>query len=317
VNPPASVGEARRRLPRDFIQALDAAFPQSVAEAILRGMGAHRRTTLRVNTLRSDAARILGFFREGSVKHERVRWYPDAFVLRDLRERDVEEWDCYREGRIYLQSLSSMIPALALDPRPGERVLDIAAAPGSKTTQMAALMENRGGILANDVDSIRAQRLLYNIRLQGCEIVEVRVGRGEKLGEELPESFDRVLLDVPCSGEGRFVVFEPGTSRSWSTRNVADCARLQRKLLSSGALALKPGGLLVYSTCTLNLDENEKMIQWAMDTLPLEVEKLPLAIAGTWEGMARGLDPRIARALRIFPDAQREGFFLCRMRKRN
>jgi 16S rRNA C967 or C1407 C5-methylase (RsmB/RsmF family) len=78
---------------------------------------------------------------------------------------------------------------------------------------------------------------------------------------------------------------------------------------------LKPGGVLVYSTCTLNLDENEKMVQWAMDTLPLEVEKLPLAIAGTYEGMARGLDRRISRALRIFPDAQKEGFFLCRLRK--
>jgi NOL1/NOP2/sun family putative RNA methylase len=316
VNPPASIGEARRRLPRDFIQALDAAFPQSTAEAILRGMGARRRTTLRVNTLRSDAAEILDFFRERAVKYERVRWYPDAFILRDMRERDVEEWDCYREGRIYVQGLSSMIPALALDPRPGERVLDIAAAPGSKTTQMAALMENRGRILANDVDSIRAQRLSYNIRLQGCAIAEVRVGRGEKLGEELPESFDRALLDVPCSGEGRFVVFEPGTSRSWSARTMADCVRLQRRLLASGARALKSGGVLVYSTCTLNLDENEKMVQWALDTLPLEMERLPLAISGVYRGMARGLDPRISWALRIFPDARREGFFLCRMRRK-
>ena len=315
VTPPASVGEARRRLPRDFIQALDAAFPQAAAEAILRGMGARRRTTLRVNTLRSGPAAILGFFRERAVKHERVRWYPDAFVLRDLCERDVESWDAYREGHVYLQSLSSMVPALVLGPRPGERILDIAAAPGSKTTQMAALMENRGAILANDVDPLRAQRLAYNLRLQGCGIVDVRVGRGEKLGEELPEGFDRVLVDVPCSGEGRFVVFEPGTSRSWSTKTVAECVRLQRRLLASGTGALKRGGVLVYSTCTLNLDENERIVQWALDTLPLEVEKMPLAIPGTYAGMARGLDPRISRALRIFPDAQKEGFFVCRLRK--
>ena len=315
MTPPASVGEARRRLPRDFIQSLDAAFPQAAAEAILRGMGAHRRTTLRVNTLRSGAAAILGFFRERAVKHERVRWYPDAFVLRDLRERDVETWEAYREGQVYLQSLSSMVPAIALGPLPGERILDIAAAPGSKTTQMAAFMENRGTILANDVDSIRAQRLSYNVRLQGCGIVEVRVGRGEKVGDELPESFDRVLVDAPCSGEGRFVVFEPGTSRSWSAKTVAECMRLQRRLLASGARALKPGGVLVYSTCTLNLEENERMVQWALESLHLEVEKLPLAIPGTYAGMARGLDPRISKALRIFPDAQREGFFVCRMRK--
>jgi NOL1/NOP2/sun family putative RNA methylase len=278
-------------------------------------MGAHRRTTLRVNTLRSSTAALLSFFRDHAVKHERVRWYPDAFVLRDAREREVESWEAYSEGHVYLQSLSSMVPAIALGPLPGERILDIAAAPGSKTTQMAALMENRGAILANDADSIRAQRLAYNLRVQGCGIVEVRVGRGEKLGGELPASFDRVLVDAPCSGEGRFVVFEPGTSRSWSAKLVAECMRLQRRLLASAAVALKPGGVLVYSTCTLNLDENERMVQWALDTLPLDVEKLPIAIPGTFAGMARGLDQRISKALRIFPDAQKEGFFVCRMRK--
>ena len=278
-------------------------------------MGARRFTTLRVNTLRSSAVDLLRFFREAAVKHERVPWYPDAFVLRDLRERDVEAWDAYREGRLYLQSLSSMIPALALGPRPGERILDIAAAPGSKTTQMSALMGNEGRILANEIDSIRAQRLAYNLRLQGCTNVEVRIGRGEKLGEEMPEHFDRVLLDVPCSGEGRFIVFEPATSRSWSTRNVSDCVRLQRRLIASGVRALKPGGLLVYSTCTLNLEENEKMVQWALETLPLKTEKIPLAIPGAWEGMSRGLAPGISAAVRIFPDVRREGFFVCRLRK--
>ncbi len=317
MTPPASIGEARRRLPRDFLDMLDAAFPQAAAEAILRGMGCRRRTTLRVNTLRGDAAALQRFFHETAVKHQRVPWYPDAFVLLDARERDVESWQAYQEGRVYLQSLSSMIPALALAPVPGERILDLAAAPGSKTTQMAALMRNQGSILANDVDEIRAQRLAYNLRLQGCGIVEVRVGRGEKLGAEMPGSFARVLVDVPCSGEGRFVVFEPATSRAWSRKAIAECVRLQRRLLASAAAALAPGGVLVYSTCTLNLDENERMVQWALQNLPLDVERIPVAIPGVYAGMARGLDPRIAMALRIFPDAQREGFFLCRMRRKS
>jgi len=316
VTPPASVGEARRRLPKDFLQALETTFPAHAAETILRGMGARRLTTLRVNTLKWSAADLLGYFREIAVKHERVAWYPDGFVLRELKERDVQGWPCYSDGRIYLQSISSMIPALALGPRPGERILDLAAAPGSKTTQMSALMENRGTILANEVDPVRAQRLEYNLRLQGCENVELRVGRGEKLGEERPEHFDRVLLDAPCSGEGRFIVHEPSSSRSWSARAVTDCQRVQRRLLASAALALKAAGVLVYSTCTLNLDENERMIQWALDSLPLEVERIPLAIPGAWEGMSRGLSPSIASAMRIFPDVRREGFFVCRLRKR-
>ena len=294
---------------------MDTTFPQHVAERILRGMGARRPATLRVNTLRYDASALLRFFRENAVKHQRVPWYPDAFVLTEVTERDVEKWQPYAEGRIYLQSLSSMIPALALDPRPGENILDIAAAPGSKTIQMAALMRNEGRILANELSGVRAERLSYNVRRQGCGIVEVKVGRGEKIGDEMPESFDRVLLDVPCSGEGRFIVFEPGTSRAWSGRTVTECARLQRKLLASGTRALKPGGTLVYSTCTLNLEENEHMMHWALTHLPLEAGRVPLAIPGVYAGMARGLDSRVALAIRVFPDTQREGFFVCRMVK--
>ena len=312
----ASVGEARRRLPREFIESLSSTFPQPVAERILRGMGAPRRTTLRVNTIRSNAAELMAFFRGKAVKHHRVPWYPDAFVLSDSSERNAQEWEPYREGKIYLQSLSSMIPALVLEPRPGERILDVAAAPGSKTTQMAAMMENRGSIFANELDRVRSERLAYNVRLQGCGIVEIRVGRGERLGGEMPDSFDRVLLDVPCSGEGRFIVFEPATSRPWSPRVVAECVRLQKKLLASGVRAARPGGVLVYSTCTLNLEENEKLVQWALESFSLVVEKVPVSIPGSYAGMARGLDPGIAKALRIFPDQDREGFFVCRLRKK-
>ena len=312
----ASIGEARRRLPRGFVDSLGATFPQQVAEGILRGMCARRLTTLRANTLRASAAEVMRFFHAAAVAHRRVAWYPDAFVLAELRERDAEAWDLYREGSIYLQSLSSMVPALALDPRPGERILDIAAAPGSKTTQIAALMGNSGSILANELDEVRAQRLAYNIRLQGCAIAEVRVGRGETLGGEMPESFDRVLLDVPCSGEGRFIVFAPSTSRSWSPRTIAECVRIQKKLLASGVRALKPGGVLVYSTCTLNLDENERVVRWALERFPVDVERIPVSVPGGYAGLARGLDARLAMALRIFPDAEREGFFVCRMKKR-
>jgi NOL1/NOP2/sun family putative RNA methylase len=312
---PSSVGETRRRLPKEFIESLDATFPQPLAEAILRGMGSRRLTTLRVNTLKFSAAGLMGFFRQNAVKHRRVPWYPDAFVLAELRERDAEGWLPYSEGRIYLQSLSSMIPALALGPLPGERILDIAAAPGSKTTQMAAMMQNDGVIVANDVDPVRAERLSYNLRLQGCGIVDVRVGRGEKLGDLEAEGFDRVLVDTPCSGEGRFIVHEPSTSRSWSKRTIAECVRLQRKLLASGTRALKPDGVIVYSTCTLNREENEGIVQWALENLPLAVEKVPCAIPGSYAGFARGRHPAIRNAIRIFPDAEREGFFVCRLRK--
>ena len=131
----------------------------------------------------------------------------------------------------------------------------------------------------------------------------------------MPGRFERVLLDVPCSGEGRFVVGAVGTTRAWSRKLVADRAKLQRKLFESAFRALRPGGTLVYSTCTLNLEENEKIILWALETFALETEKIPLVIPGSWAGVSRGMHPGIAKALRILPDAEKEGFFICRLRR--
>jgi NOL1/NOP2/sun family putative RNA methylase len=306
----ASIGEMRRRLPAEFIEDLYRLFAQSAAERILKGMGERRSTTFRANALKADCAEIIRFLHGTHIKYRRPAWYMDAFVLAELDDRDVEQWDFYLDGRIYVQGLSSMVPALALAPKPGDRVLDLAAAPGSKTTQMAAMMGNRGAILANEPNAIRAQRLAYNVRLQGCSIVEVHRGWGEKLGTAMPGTFDRVLIDAPCSGEGRFTAAETGTWRSWSRRTVSECARLQRRLLASGVRALKPGGTLVYSTCTLNGEENEAIIEGALASFPLSVEPVPVRVPGALPGL-RGLD----KAVRIVPDRDHEGFFVCRMRK--
>ncbi len=320
ANRTASIREVRSCLPREFVASLHELLPQHLCERTLRGMAARRPTTLRANTLRSSAAEVMRWLSDRDLKYRRPDWSREAFVLAELRERDVQAWDLYTGGRIYLQSLSSMIPALALAPRPGERVLDLAAAPGSKTTQMAALMENRGAIVANELSAIRAERLAYNVRMQGCSIVEIRRGRGEKLGAECPDSFDRVLVDAPCSGEGRFLAGSPATSRAWRPRLVTECARLQRQLLASAARALKPGGVLVYSTCTLNIEENEGMVQWAIANLPLSVEPVRVRPPGSIDGLLAGpagrtFDPPVGRALRILPDRDYEGFFVCRMRK--
>jgi 16S rRNA (cytosine1407-C5)-methyltransferase len=301
----------RRRLPAEFVAGLGDLFPQAVVERTWKGMGSPRSTTFRANTLKTAAADVLQFLHDRHVKYRRPPWSAEAFALAELDERDVERWDLYADGRIYVQGFSSMVPALALQPRPGERVLDLAAAPGSKTTQMAALMRNRGAILAVEPDQVRLERLAYNVRLQGCTIVELRRGWGEKVGAEMPGAFDRVLLDAPCSGEGRFTAAEPGTWRSWSRRTVTECARLQRRLIASAARALKPGGILVYATCTLNADENEAIVEGALATGDLAVEPVPVKVPGALPGL-RG----VAHAVRILPDRDHEGFFVCRLRRR-
>jgi len=306
-----SIGEMRRRLPAEFVETLAGLFPQAPAERTLKGMGEQRSTTFRANTLKVDGAEIIRFLHDRHIKYRRPPWCAEAFALAELDERDVARWDLYAEGRIYVQGFSSMLPALVLAPRPGERVLDLAAAPGSKTTQMAALMGNAGAILAVEPDAARLERLAYNIRLQGCTIVELRRSWGEKIGAELPEAFDRVLLDAPCSGEGRFTASQPATWRSWSRKTVSESVRLQRRLMASAVKALKPGGILVYSTCTINTEENEAIVGGALATGEVSVEPIALRVPGAVPGLNG-----IPRALRILPDRDHEGFFVCRLKKR-
>lgn len=129
-----------------------------------------------------------------------------------------------------------MIPPLVLDAKGNEQILDMASAPGSKTTQISAMMNNTGHIIANELDKIRCERLKFNLNNQGATNVEVINGYGEKLGEKYLETFDRVLLDTPCSGEGRFIAEIAGTYRNWSLKTVKELSKIQRKLIKVGIM---------------------------------------------------------------------------------
>lgn len=304
------------------MERLRACFPEWRVERILAGMRLPRPTTLRVNSLKTDVRSLLAAFREANVKVERVGWYAEALIAKNVREAQLEALPGYREGLFYIQSLSSMLPPLVLEPRPGERVLDVAAAPGSKTTQMAAMMQNRGYILANDSSAVRAERLRFNLARQGVTIAEVAVGDGRRLGAAREATFDRVLLDAPCSGEGRFVAGDYGTYRHWSERLIRRLVPLQRRLLLSALRAVKPGGVVVYSTCTLNPEENEGVVDWALRRFgdALQVLPIPLDVPGRWPGVTGWGDasyhPSLRHAMRIGPSATMEGFFVCKLRYR-
>ena len=196
-----SIQEVKNRLPQEFVEKLYEMFTPLTVDKILVGINEKRLTTLRVNTLKYNIQDLLKYFKERNIKFERVLWYKDALVIKNANEKEIQKLDIYQKGYIYIQSLSSMIPPLVLDPKPGESILDMTAAPGSKTTQMTCLMENKGYILANELDKIRYEKLKYNVANQGANIVEVINGRGEKIGENYKEKFDKVLLDTPCSGE--------------------------------------------------------------------------------------------------------------------
>lgn len=180
---------------------------------------------------------------------------------------------------------------------------------------MAAMMNNEGYILANELDNIRCERLKYNIEKQGANIVEVINKRGEKVGEECKEQFDKVLLDAPCSGEGRFLGTNVGTYRNWSTKTVKELAKLQKKLLKSAYQALKPDGVMVYSTCTLNKKENEEVLQWAIENLNVKLLDIDMDLKEKMQGFSEEVDKSINKAIQILPSKNMEGFFVAKFKK--
>lgn len=310
-----SISDIKRRLPQDFVDELYESFSPLTVDKILLGMTDDRYLTLRVNTLKYNIQDLMRLFREKNIKFERVPYYSDGLIIKNVKEKDIQKLDIYEKGYVYFQSLSSMVPPLVLNPKPGENVLDMTSAPGSKTTQMACMMKNEGYILANELDKIRCERLKYNVQLQGGEIVQVINGRGEKLGDNYEDQFDKVLLDAPCSGEGRFVATNPMTYRNWSKRAVNDLVKLQKKLLTSGFKALKPGGTLVYSTCTINKDENEFILDWALKNLDVKLENIDIQIKDSVSGFNEGIDNSINKSIKILPSKVMEGFFVSKFIK--
>lgn len=313
----SNIINAKLKLPIDFINELYDNFSERNAEKILLGMNEKRYTTLRANTSKYSSNQLEDFFINQKIEYQKVSWYNDAYILKNEDEKYVQTLEIYKNGYIYLQSLSSMIPPLILEPNENEKILDLAAAPGSKTTQMANMMNNKGYILANEIDKIRCERLKYNVQLQDAKIVEVNNEDGTLLGQKHENEFDKVLIDTPCSGEGRFIINDSKTYSNWSTTLRDELKKLQLKLIKSAILATKSLGTIVYSTCTLNKEENEKIIDYAIKNLNVEVVPIEMKFQNSIKGNNKGLDKSIEDTIKILPSKEMEGFYIVKLRKKS
>lgn len=284
-----------RNLPKDFLERLKTIIPADNLRGVLEAYTLSRPTTLRVNTLKTTVPELTHIFDEHRIVYEQSTISPIAFIIR-CDKRMLLDLHAYKNGLFYIQSLPSMLPVIALDPKPNEKILDIAAAPGSKTTQMAALMKNTGQIVANDNSRIRGYKLQANLKIQGITNTTVVISAGQTLWQQYPEYFDKALVDAPCSMEGTFTTTNPKTYEHWSTKAIKELVQRQKWLLRSAVSATKPGGLIVYSTCTLEPDENEKIIEWI---LKKEQGKLEL----------------VGKPTKIYPSTLMEGFFFASLRK--
>ncbi len=273
------------------------------------------RRSIRVNTLKISVADFLALVSPYNWQLTPVPWCAEGFWI----ERDDEaslplgSTAEHLSGLFYIQEASSMLPVAALfaDDNAPERVMDVAAAPGSKTTQIAARMGNRGAILANEFSASRVKVLHANISRCGIHNVALTHFDGRVFGAALPEAFDAILLDAPCSGEG-VVRKDPDALKNWSVESNLEIAATQRELIDSAFHALRPGGTLVYSTCTLNRDENEDVCLWLKAQYPDAVEFLPLN--GLFASANEAVTPE--GFLHVFPQIYDcEGFFVARLRK--
>ncbi|MCL2604593.1 MAG: RsmB/NOP family class I SAM-dependent RNA methyltransferase [Defluviitaleaceae bacterium] len=186
-----------------------------------------------------------------------IPWCKEGFAYRE--PLPLGQSLAYLQGLFYIQEPSAMSPASLLDAKPGERILDLCAAPGGKTTQIAGTMQGEGLFVANDASPTRAQALVRNIERAGVRNAIVLMEQPRKLAERFPAFFDRVLVDAPCSGEGMFRR-DPDVLKAYTANKPEACAAIQSDILRYAAAMVKPGGRLVYSTCTFNTIENEEVI---------------------------------------------------------
>jgi NOL1/NOP2/sun family putative RNA methylase len=263
------------KIPQEFIDRMKRLLGAEY-EAFIASYQEPRQQGLRVNMCKTNPKDLL---QRVDWSLTPVPWTKDGFYYpEDVRPA---KHPYYHAGLYYIQEPSAMSPAAVLHPQPGEKVLDLCAAPGGKTTQLASMMQGQGVLVTNDNNPNRVKALAKNIELYGITNAIVTNETPDRLANVFPAYFDRILVDAPCSGEGMFRK-EPDMVKSWSEQAIETCCEMQREILTDAARMLRPGGWLVYSTCTFAPEENEQMIAEFLEQHP-DFSIVPIALYEGWE----------------------------------
>jgi 16S rRNA (cytosine1407-C5)-methyltransferase len=286
------------------------------------------RTTIRLNNLKGkpeDTLKVLTMTR--GWKLQEIKNLEHTYFVNNKDKSEVAESEEYKDGEFYIQDLSSILSIYILNPQKNEDILDLAAAPGSKTTLISSLTDNQARIVANDIDLQRIGRLNNVIHQFGSKNVEVTNKDGSVIGKTYPNHFNRVILDAPCSGEGRIYLAGRNPLRFWSIKMVNAMVKKQKELIESAFESLSIGGTLIYSTCTLEPDENEgvvshllkkyenakmKEIKFTNDLEPLLKDKITEGIT-KWSGNT--YHQEVAKSIRIIPSPEMMGFYIAKITK--
>lgn len=278
------------------------------------------RNFIRCNTLKITPHDLMIRLKKKWKVSQPYQEYPEIILIeQQLKPGELGNAIEHLLGYYYVQEISSMLSVLALDPKPNEFILDMCASPGSKTTQIAARMENTGTLIANDIKMDRIRILASN--LEKCGATNTIITRKDGVAlcaglAKLNYKFDKILLDAPCSGEGT-LRSSPKTFLMWNIKVVENLSRMQKKLLAFALKALKKDGVLVYSTCTHSPEENEEIIDFALKNFPVRVESIHLPLKSrpgitNWKNQT--YDNEVKKTCRIYPqDNDSEGFFVSKI----
>jgi len=269
-------------------------------------------SAIRVNSIKATVADVRRALDEAGVDYEPVDWHDELFVLPE--DSPGANWP-YFHGWIHGQEEVSAVPAAVLDPEPGERVWDACAAPGSKATQLAALMDDRGEVVATDNNLGRISALRTNTERLGATSIAVthEDARNHSLKPFDGAEYDRALVDVPCSCEGT-IRKNPDAFEEWSLSHVEGIAGVQKGILERAVQATKPGGTVVYSTCTFAPEENEAVLDHVLEREECELVEFDLPLdhrEGITEWQGEAFDPSVELAKRIYPHYNDTGGFFC------
>lgn len=302
-------------LPQSFLDSMNEILGEDY-EAFLAGFDGQRQYGLRVNTLKMN---LEEFERIAPFHLKKVPWISNGYFYE--AEDAPAKHPFYSAGLYYLQEPSAMTPASRLKVQPGERVLDLCAAPGGKATELGAALQGEGLLVANDINTARTRALLRNLELFGISNSFVTNEPPHVLAERFPEFFHKIMVDAPCSGEGMFRK-NPAVVDSWQEKGPEYFSKLQREIIVQAADMLLPGGIMFYSTCTFSPLENEKTITHLLKERP-DMEVIPME---DYEGFAEGLtsyrgevfDESCKLCRRIWPHKMSgEGHFMALLHKKN
>ena len=283
-------------------------YGENETDSIIDGFLKQRHITFRVNTLKTTTNEIEEVLNKENIEFYKTDVYENAYILKENNLNKIEDLQIYKEGKIYLQSLSSMLPPLLLNPTENIDILDMCAAPGGKTTELAVLTNNKARITACEMNKIRLERLKYNIEKQGATSVYTMSVDARNLDNFF--SFDSILLDAPCSGSGTINANDEKLTKYFRQDLIQKSIKTQKALINKAINILKPGGEMIYSTCSILQCENEEIVNVALKTgkvelVPInnEIKNLPL------------LPTKINGTLCIKPNELFEGFFVAKLRK--